>query len=370
VAQLAHALEDRPAVAPARRARLGWRADLITVVLGAWLMIGLFVDGWAHNNLASLETFFTPWHALFYSGFTATAAWTGWLVVRAQEAGHRGRAAVPLGYGLGVVGVVLFALGGVGDLLWHVTFGIEQSIDALFSPTHLLLFVGMALVLTSPFRAAWADDDPAVVPGYRAFLPVLLSLTLTTTLLAFFFMYWSPYLDNSVSAEPARWARGLSGDAAMHLEYYLLANGIATILVTNVFLLAPILLLLRRWRTPFGTATTLFTTVAVLSSALGEFEEPALIIGTLATGLAADALIVKLRPSVERAGALRAFATLTPAILWSVYFAIVALTVGLGWEIEMWSGVVVWAALSGLALSLVMVPPPVPDHSRASRMSP
>ena len=27
----------------------------------------LFVDGWAHNNLDQIETFFTPWHALFYS---------------------------------------------------------------------------------------------------------------------------------------------------------------------------------------------------------------------------------------------------------------------------------------------------------------
>ncbi len=46
-------------------------------VSSLWLIIGVFVDGWAHMNLAQLETFFTPWHALFYSGF-ARARPTGW----------------------------------------------------------------------------------------------------------------------------------------------------------------------------------------------------------------------------------------------------------------------------------------------------
>ena len=43
------------------------------MVFATWLIVGIFVDGWAHNN-DKPETFFTPWHALFYSGFLATAA--------------------------------------------------------------------------------------------------------------------------------------------------------------------------------------------------------------------------------------------------------------------------------------------------------
>jgi hypothetical protein len=38
----------------------------------------MFLDAWAHNNLAQLETFFTPWHAVLYSGFVALAGWM-WL---------------------------------------------------------------------------------------------------------------------------------------------------------------------------------------------------------------------------------------------------------------------------------------------------
>jgi hypothetical protein len=47
---------------------------MLTMLFGTWLLIGLFVDGWAHTNLESLETFFTPLHVDFYSGFEATAA--------------------------------------------------------------------------------------------------------------------------------------------------------------------------------------------------------------------------------------------------------------------------------------------------------
>lgn len=57
------------------------RQDLVTTATGLWLVLGLFTDGWAHVNLPGLESFFTPWHAVLYSGFGATAAWIallGW----------------------------------------------------------------------------------------------------------------------------------------------------------------------------------------------------------------------------------------------------------------------------------------------------
>jgi hypothetical protein len=335
-------------------------------VLGTWLTAGLVVDGWAHRNLGGLETFFTPWHALFYSGFTATAAWMGWQVLRAQDGGQRGRAAVPLGYGFGLVGVGVFVLGGVGDLLWHRIFGVEQSIDALFSPTHLLLFAGMALILTSPLRAAWAHDAPDAAPGYRVFLPVLLSMTLTVTLLSFFFMYWSPYLDGVVSADATRWARGFGGEAGLHLEDFLLIDGIATILVTNLFLTAPVLLLVRRWRLPFGSVATLFTVVAGASSAIGEFETLELVLAAAVSGLVVDLLIARLRPSAARGGAFRALGATLPVVVWGGYFVALALTAGIGWAVELWSGAIVWASLSGLALSLLMLPPPVPTGGGAA----
>ena len=62
-----------------RAHRTTWGEDLITVVLGSWLTLGGFVDGYAHRNLDTPETFFTPWHAVLYSGYLAVACgWDGW----------------------------------------------------------------------------------------------------------------------------------------------------------------------------------------------------------------------------------------------------------------------------------------------------
>ena len=40
--------------------------------------------------------------------------------------------------------------GAIGDMFWHIIFGIEVSIDALLSPTHLLLLIGALLILSGP----------------------------------------------------------------------------------------------------------------------------------------------------------------------------------------------------------------------------
>jgi hypothetical protein len=38
-----------------------------------WFVAGLYLDGWAHNHGKVDNTFFTPWHAVFYSGYVAIA---------------------------------------------------------------------------------------------------------------------------------------------------------------------------------------------------------------------------------------------------------------------------------------------------------
>src|SRR5579883_1860733 len=47
------------------------RFDWLMVTVSVWWLGGLFIDGWAHSNIPQLETFFTPWHAVFYSGYLA-----------------------------------------------------------------------------------------------------------------------------------------------------------------------------------------------------------------------------------------------------------------------------------------------------------
>jgi hypothetical protein len=63
--------------------------DWVMAGLGSWLIGGLYLDGWAHIHVPALETFFTPWHAVLYSGYLAGAA------TLAGAGARRGRARCP-----------------------------------------------------------------------------------------------------------------------------------------------------------------------------------------------------------------------------------------------------------------------------------
>jgi hypothetical protein len=161
--------------------------DLIAAILASWMTLGGFVDGYAHRSLDTPETFFTPWHGVLYSGFLAVAGWLTWLLVRNRPHTASLSAAIPAGYGTSFAGVLVFAAGGLGDMVWHTVFGIEVSIDALLSPTHLMLLVGALLILSGPLRSAWLHADPG--PGSGRRFPALLALTMGAGQLGFFFQY-------------------------------------------------------------------------------------------------------------------------------------------------------------------------------------
>src|ERR1041385_5957069 len=93
--------------------------DLRMTLLAAWLLGGIYTDGWAHNHI-HVETFFTPWHAILYSGFLANLIFYAVTAVRNRRAG---KPWIPEGYRLAAIGVGIFAVSGVGDLIWHTIFG-------------------------------------------------------------------------------------------------------------------------------------------------------------------------------------------------------------------------------------------------------
>ncbi len=117
--------------------------DGITLAVSVWLLGGLFLDGYAHVYVIDTETedFFTPWHGVIYAGLAALGAWIAWV-------GHRRRRPGPLldwfppSYRLALVGLGMFALGGMGDGVWHTIYGVEIGVDALLSPTHPVLLTG------------------------------------------------------------------------------------------------------------------------------------------------------------------------------------------------------------------------------------
>lgn len=327
---------------PAAPYRASRRQHLITIVLGWWLVSGLFLDGWAHNHAAdALESFFTPWHAVFYSGFAAVAGWSLALASRGWRLGRRGLAAFPEGYHLAALGVPLFAVGGLGDLTWHTVFGIEVGIEALLSPTHLLLFAGALLILASPLVAVWRSPTPRGAGGARWVAVLAAASMLAVT--AFMHMYMWGLL---------RAPQGLGFEQTR--------GDLSAVLLTALMLSAPVLLLLRRFQLPFGAIALMYTltnTGLTLMLAPGTWRLPLL---SLACGLLADALQVTLRPSPARVWALRAFAVLLPLSVWVPFLGGTALLGLSALSLELWLGVAVMAGLSGLALSALVVPPPVP----------
>ncbi|WP_027482247.1 hypothetical protein [Deinococcus pimensis] len=332
----------RPRATPAQ--------NLVTILVSWWLMIGIFIDGWAHNTLGeSLETFFTPWHAVFYSGYLVTALWVGFLVWRGLREGRRGLAAVPVGYGMALLGVPVFALGGLGDLTWHTIFGIEVGIEALLSPTHLLLFLGAELLALAPLVASWRAPTPRrSAPG--VVWPAVLSMTAGLSFASFMHMYlWGLY----------RLPTGLGFDST--------AGELAGILVTSVILTAPVLLLVRRWQLPFGAVTWMYgvngALMVVLAPWLGDARWRVLLVGLVA-GLLTDTLIALLRPSPGRVLYLRSFSLALPLTVWLPFLGGATVLGLMRASPELWLGVTVMASLGGLALSALVVPPDLPREAR------
>ena len=333
--------------------------DLVVMLLAVWMVGGVFVDGWAHLNFASTkETFFTPWHGVLYSGFGAVVAWMSTPIIRARTTPLVER--VPTGYGLGVAGLLIFGAGGVGDAVWHQLLGIETGIDALLSPTHLLLLSGGLLVLTSPVRAAWQREG--WTPRLSELLPALLSITLTTALLAFFFAYaWGAYdISPATPVAPA----ALDELAADHAQAEgVIASGILSRLLTTVLLVGPLLVIMRRWRPPAGTATILFTTVSVLVFALADGVALSLLAAPVVAGIVTDLTSRGLGSRLDSRWWVYGLAGWAALVLWSSHFIALATSHGLAWPPELWGGAVLLAVLAAVGTAVVTFLPPVPGRA-------
>jgi hypothetical protein len=346
---------------PSAKAPVGQAIDLVTILFALWLLSGVFIDGYAHSHIdETLETFFTPWHAVLYSGYLSSAAWLAWLLIRNYRLGWRGTDMIPAGYGTGVVGAILFAFGGVGDMIWHIIFGIEVGIEALYSPSHLFLFAGGTLIVLSPFKRAWHDrgarDGAATyasgaAPGFRQLLPALLSLAFAASFTAFFAMNFWAFGHDYASQHYNAWRLTVTFDRRLqdHLYDTSRVMGILNILVTNAILFIPLLWLLKRWQPPLGAFTVLWTVPLVFMTILSGFNGAYMIAVGAGTGIAADLLWRFLPPRLAYAKPYGLLAVLS-AVMWGGYFWAIDLNGYLAWEPEFWGGAIVLAAMSSVAL--------------------
>jgi hypothetical protein len=328
--------------------------DWTVVLLSFWFVGGLFLDGWAHNHIPELESFFTPWHAVFYTGFLAVAGFLMATLVRKRAKGYSWQHAMPSGYGLALLGVLIFMAGGVGDMIWHEIFGIESDVEALLSPTHLILAIGMTLIISGPFRAGWRrlTDQNGFTLGWIALLPQLISLTFVWSVWSFLTQFAHPLVDPWAAA-------GYRPPGSRGLAMPRISLGIASFLLQTGVMMGFVLCTVRRWTLPLGSLTLVFGLNATLMSFM--HDQYRLIPGAVLAGWAADLLIRWLKPSMERSGSLRLFALALPIMYYALYYIALIATQGLGWSVHVWTGSIVLSGIVGLLLSYVLIPPFIPS---------
>ena len=329
--------------------------DLIALALAAWVLLGGYVDGIAHVNGATDDTFFTPFHLLLYSGMLAKGVFLAGMQLRNVSRGHHWLQALPRGYLTSLLGIVMMATAGFLDFLWHTAFGIEADIEASVSPPHLLLACSALVFMSGPLRALWGRAE--AYRGWAQLFPAIASALLVYSILSLFTQF----------AHAISWV-GLYTPGGAPDELLLRDHAMtAKVVFPSLLMSGMVLLLLRRWALPFGAVTFLLVGNSVLMFLLRSAghggENWLVLLAPLVAGLIGDLLLRgQQRPRIA-ALPLRAFAFLLPFSYHVAFFVILQWTGGIWWTIHMWTGVSVLAGIFGLALSFVAVPPPLPPEA-------
>ncbi|MFN5060202.1 MAG: hypothetical protein ACK5GU_09815 [Chloroflexota bacterium] len=301
---------------------MGW----LMMPTGIWFLAGLYLDGWAHNHGKVDNTFFTPWHAVFYSGFAAVAAVLALFVMAAYVRGQLWQRDLPVAYRSAIVAAPLFAMGGLADLWWHETFGFEAGIEILISPPHLLLASSMFVICAAPARtwAAYRDRNP---------IPVILSILAAWSVVVFMLQYNHPY--GIIWPE-----RSVIGETGVLVG--LVSLCLHSLLTTGV------VLWMHDRQLPRGSITVVLVINALMIALMGDeyrFGWAALIAGI---GVEIVQHITRTQPHARQ---ILALAIVTPILLCSAYFGVIAVTTTLVWPISLCISAIVTAVFCTYSLT-------------------
>jgi hypothetical protein len=324
------------------------RFEWLVVFSSLWLFGGLYLDGWAHNNIPEqIDSFFTPWHLILYSGYAVSAAIIGITYIFNLRKGYSWLQALPRAYMTSLLGALIFAVAGNLDFIWHSLFGFEENVEALVSPSHLSLAVGGVMMMSGPLRAAWQKiDSQGNIMPWRA----LISLFIVTGVFTFFTQF-----SNAFSHPQVFVMNRPAGDT-----YFWDVTLISYVLIPTVLFMTGILITILRWKLPFGSLMLLLagnSTLMFLMAWRYSHREWPVLFAALAGGILADGLLVKLKPTVKNIKGLRWFSFLVPALLFLAYFLTLILTRGIWWYSNMWLGMIFFSGVTGLGLSWLAVLP-------------
>ena len=317
------------------------RYDYVVTALAFWMVFGVWLDGWGHHHGAA-EDFFTPWHALLYSGYTALAiALVGYPMLKLR----RGLRSVMPGYGAAAAGVWIFAVGGVGDMFWHDVFGIEGDVEAFISPPHMALFIGGTMMVLGPLAALRHRRVPAT---WRGLLPAVLAVANALGLVQFATEHANALLLPFPAGDVLVYDGPFGPAGYSFTPEVAVAYGLSAIIVQTLLVAVAVVLLTSRMRAPFGAIT--LTLVLGVGHSLVIHDELGMLLVLVPAGLIGDAIVATVSQDRLPRWVLP---TLVPAVLYTTWLVDLAIRFGLTWNTHLVTGTVTTTTATGLIVGLL-----------------
>ena len=316
-----------------------------------WIASGFFLDAWAHGHVP-VESFFTPYHGVFYSGMLAIAVVIAVFATRNRLRGYRWVDTVPRPYRLALLGIPIFLLAGVGDMIWHALLGIEEGVDALLSPTHQALGLGIFFLSSGPIRSVLADRAPATFVRQA---PLALGLATWIILVHFGTAYAFDPAAGHTNAPPPIAPFTRAYFTSLSIGYYKVSLGVLVVIFQSAVMAGVALWLLARTRPRPGLFTLMYVVGNVPAAAAFTNQTPLLavtIAQSLCAGLLADVWVARgdtapATPSYTR------FSLALPMTYIGVYLIATAFADGIWWDWNVALGAWLWSGVTGLGLGLL-----------------
>lgn len=327
--------------------------DYAVGLCGVWISSGFFLDAWAHGHVP-VESFFTPYHGVFYSGMLVMLLVIAGFVLRNRRRGYAWANAIPVPYRIPLIGVPIFLGAAFGDMLWHRLFGLEEGVDALLSPTHQFIGLGMFFLATGPISSALADRERSTTLSRQ--LPLVFGLATCLLLAHFGTAYAFDPAAGKTAAPPPIAPFTPEYLTALSIGYYKVSLGVLVVIFQSILVSGFALWWVSRIR-PCRGGMTIFYLIGSLPPAAAFTNQSALfgitLAQALATGIVGDLLVARWDPTPLRPTPFRIFASAIPLTYIGVYLLGTIVTGGLWWDWNIALGAWIWAAVCGFFFSLV-----------------
>lgn len=317
----------------------------VIVCLGLWMIGGAHLYVWVGHQIP-VETYFSFWRSLWYSGYASISTVLFWRLLFSLKKGRSWRGVIPAGYEFSLAGVVVFLVGALGDLSGYKMFNTGVRFLDSLDPWHTLLAAGSVLIISGPIRAT-RIRTPDENQKWVMLMPAILSLALLLAEFSFFASQSRLFSNTILGMGPL-----VSTDGQVVRSF---VAGINTVLLQSALLIGVILYAIQRWRLPIGGITLIIAIAYGLTVSIHEnflfapFE--------ILAGVSIEFLYWWLKPMSKKRFNFRWFAFGVPVIFYSYYFLTLAFTTGAWGMVHIWAGAILLSGIAGWLVSFVFLSP-------------